>query len=75
MIKNIKEAAVMRKFVVKVFRDNKIISRLAPARNEYEARAYSSDDVISIEPYIGQRIEEDIQVVVTLKKGSFSNIY
>ena len=64
----------MRKYVVKVFRDNKIVSRLAPARNEYEARAYSYNDVISIEPYTGQKIENDIQVVVTLKKGSLSNL-
>ena len=64
----------MRKYVVKVFRDNKIVSRLAPARNEYEARAYSYDYVISIEPYTGQKIEKDIQVVVTLKKGSLSNL-
>ena len=64
----------MRKFVVKVFRDNKIISRLAPARNEYEARAYSSDDVIAIEPYVGQKIEEDIQIVIRFKKGSLSNL-
>lgn len=65
----------MKKYVVKVFRDNKIVSRLAPARNEYEARAYSSNDVISIEPYVGQKIEDDIQVVITLKKGSLSNLY
>ena len=64
----------MRKYVVKVFRDNKIVSRLAPARNEYEARAYSYNDVISIEPYTGQKIEKDIQVVVTLKNGSLSNL-
>ena len=64
----------MRKYVVKVFRDNKIVSRLAPARNEYESRAYSYNDVISIEPYTGQKIEKDIQVVVTLKKGSLSNL-
>ena len=64
----------MRKYVVKVFRDNKIVSRLAPARNEYEARVYSYNDVISIEPYTGQKIEKDIQVVVTLKKGSLSNL-
>lgn len=65
----------MKKYVVKVFRDNKIVSRLAPARNEYEARAYSSNDVISIEPYVGQKIEDDIQVVITLKKGSLSSLY
>lgn len=65
----------MKKYVVKVFRDNKIVSRLAPARNEYEARAYSSNTVISIEPYVGQKIEDDIQVVITLKKGSLSNLY
>lgn len=65
----------MKKYVVKVFRDNKIVSRLVPARNEYEARAYSSNDVISIEPYVGQKIEDDIQVVITLKKGSLSSLY
>ena len=26
-------------------------------------------------PYVGQKIEDDIQVVITLKKGSLSNLY
>ena len=64
----------MRKYVVKVIRDTKIVSRLVPARNEYDARNYSYNEVLSVEPYTGQKIEEDIQIVVRFKKGSLSNL-
>ena len=64
----------MKKYVVKVIRDTKIVSRLVPAHNEYDARNYSYNEVLSVEPFTGQKIEEDIQIVVRFKKGSLSNL-
>ena len=62
----------MKKFVVRVIRDNKVISRLVPARNEATARLNSSDEIVSIEPYVGQKIDDDLEITIKLKKGSLA---
>lgn len=63
----------MKKFVVRVIRDNKVISRLIPARDEATARAYNTrDEIVSVEPYMGQRIDEDLEITIKLKKGSLA---